>query len=307
MTIPEYPSVKSRAIQISILLMGVLILSQAAIIIRLCDTHPISITFYRLFLALLLLLPFTYKQILNNINKITWSSFGTLLLMAICFVSHFYTWIWSLQLTKVANSATCFALNPIFISFGAYLFFKERPNKGTSISICFGILGVTIIGYNDFGFSSSDLWGDLLAILSSILFSLYFLFGRSLRKHFPNLFIMCFVYFIGALISIVIIVSFKLPLWNFTGQTKIALMALAFFPTILGHASIIYSSKHFKSSTISGLTLTEPLFAGIVAYLIFMETVSYTTFVGYLFISFGILVLLQSRLSTTFKVKENLK
>jgi drug/metabolite transporter (DMT)-like permease len=105
---------------------------------------------------------------------------------------------------------------------------------------------------------------------------------------------MTLVYGIGAFMALLFLLPVGAPLVGFNTKTLIGLVSLAIFPTILGHATLIRSLSFFKASTVSALTLIEPVFAGVVAWMAYGEALKNFTFLGYAFILIGQILLIYS-------------
>lgn len=279
----------------SILFFSVFSLSQAGNLIRLCDTHAFTIVFYRLILAFFLFLPFCFPAIRKNLRIVDKRNLGKMILMGFIFAFHLFFWVKAVQKTQVANAAICYSILPVFISIGSYLVWKEAINQKIVLSILAGIIGIFLVGYEDFSASMDLLWGDILSMISALLFAVYFLIAKSVREKHDNLFIMNFVYFFGALTCFALIHLEGAPLSGFTTQTKVGFLLLAIVPTIFGHAVFIYISKYFPANVSSVFILLEPVFAGIVAYFAWQEKITVLIVLGYLFILAGLLFLIFSQ------------
>lgn len=266
------------------LLVSLFCLSQSGNIIRFCDTNALSIAFYRLFLAFFIMLPFAWKNLLSSIKSMEKKNAWRIFFMGFIFAFHLIFWIKGVQQTKVANAAICFCINPIFISIGAFFFFREKIHKNFIIALFWGMMGILCIAYDDFSLSMEFLWGDILALLSGLLFAFYFLLGKKLRQTTDSLTMMNMVYFVSAMTCLCFCVSQDAPLVSFSIKTWIALLGMAVVPTILGHFLFMYVTKFFKAGATSASTLLEPVFAGIVAYLAFHEKISSLGMIGYFFI-----------------------
>lgn len=222
--------------------------------------------------------------------------------MGIFFAFHFFTWIAAVQMTKVANAAICISLAPVFISIGAALFLKEKISKNIVFAMALGLLGVFVIGYDDFSFSHKYLLGDILAVISSLFFTAYFLIGKKIRDQEENLFIMILVYFFAAFLSFLLALVQGFSLFSLDLNTGLALLVLAILPTILGHASMIYVLRDLKASIVSTCLLSEPVLAGIGAYILFNEKVTQYTVIGYFLIMCALLsIVVNSRRSAKAK------
>ncbi len=294
-----------------ILFFCVFSLSQAGNIILLCGTgtpgfdfvpvHPYTIAFYRLALAFLIFLPFGLKATITNIKNSDRKTLIKVISMGLIFAFHLIFWIKAVHYTKVANAAICYSILPVFISIGAYWLWKEQLHKNIFIAIFAGIIGIFLVGYNDFSTSLNDLIGDIFSMISALLFAVYFLIGKSVRENKDNLFIMIFVYLFSSIMAFIMVTttwtnSYQLnnssniiaPIWGFNTKTWVGFFLLAIVPTILGHAIFIYISKYFKANVTSTFILLEPVFAGFIAYLAYNQQITILTFIGYVCIIIGL-------------------
>jgi len=274
-----------------ILCIGLVAASQSGNIIRIAgDVPAVSISAWRLLIATLLLLPLAGSDLsliakLNNKEKLL------LVLSGVALAFHFFAWIAAVQLTTVANAAVFFSVNPIMTAGAAYLFFREKAGKRLYASIGLGLTGVVIIGGCDLCFSKNDINGDLMALLCSALFTVYFLLGKRLRKKIPTSVYVTYIYGVAAAVSFVVLLCLDLPIFEYSSNAWICFGLLALLPTLMGHTSINYAVHYIKAGVISAATLTEPLLAGLVAWIVYDESISIQTAVGYVFIVLSVLVL----------------
>ena len=159
-----------------------------------------------------------------------------------------------------------------------------------------GIIGVGVVGMSDLSFQARHFSGDFLALLAGFLFSIHCLLGRTLRQDVPNLVLMPYIFATGAIVALIACLASGAPLSDFDRSTVTGFVSLALFPTILGHASLVFALRRFKVSTVSVLVLLEPVLAGMGALLAYNEPLSGIAFVGYALIVAGLIPwLLQPR------------
>lgn len=272
-----------------ILFMSAFAMSQAGNIIKLCEgASPFTIIYYRLLIAMIFLLPLGIKKIRDNLYHCDTRVMFKVLLMGVIFAFHLFFWVRAIECTKVTNAVICYSTLPVFISLGAYLVWREQLHKNIVIAIITGLLGVFLVGYDDFSTETEYLLGDILAMVSALLFAVYFLIGKSVRATKDNSFVMFFVYLFSSYTSFFLTQWTNSPLTGFSLQTWIAFAMLAIIPTLMGHAVFIYSSKFFPASVTSTFILLEPVFAGLVAYLLHHERITWLTAIGYVWIIIGL-------------------
>jgi drug/metabolite transporter (DMT)-like permease len=274
-----------------ILALGLLAASQSGNIIRLGEAHPVAIAAWRLLLATFMIWPFA-KQPLVWLKRLSKRDLGLLVLSGIALATHFFAWIAAVQNTTVANAAIFFSINPVLMAVAAFFIFRERVGIRLIVSIILGLAGVLVIGINDFEWSPHHLKGDIWAMVCALLFVIYFLCGKRLRRQLPNQVYVLFIYAVAAAVGFVCLFCMKLPLWDYSAQTWLCFLLMAMVPTMLGHTLLNYSLRYLRVNWISTATLSEPLFAGLVAYYAWGESLSLAVGIGYILICLSVMVLM---------------
>ena len=271
------------------LAVGLLCLSQSANIIRLGDASPVAIAFWRLFIATFLFVPLTGKGLIA-LARLTRLDLAVLVLGGFALTTHFFSWIWAVQTTTVANATLFLAINPVITATAAFLFFGERAGRKLVLAIALGLVGMCILGYNDLEFSQDHLLGDCLALLSSFLFTVYFMAAKRLRKILDARVYVTSVYGVAAVFSFVVLLVSDLPLVSYSLRTWVCFCLMALVPTMIGHTSLNTALRYMKAGRISALTLVEPLLAGFVASLAWGETITLVSIAGYALICGSVLM-----------------
>lgn len=276
------------------LCIGLAAASQSGNIIRLGEAHPVAMAAWRLLIASCLLAPLAGRDLLK-LRELSRREVALLVAAGLALAAHFFTWIAAVQLTTVANAAVFFSINPVITAAGGWLVFGECVGGRLLVSIVLGIMGVAVIGGGDLSFSREHLPGDGMAILCSILFTVYMLLGKRLRRVLPTTAYVTAIYGVAALAGFACLPFFGLPLAGYSPATWLCFFLLALFPTMIGHTSINNASRYIHAGKIATATLSEPLLAGLVAWYAWNEAVSLQTAVGYAVICLSVLVLVSDR------------
>ncbi|MBW2699938.1 MAG: DMT family transporter [Deltaproteobacteria bacterium] len=271
------------------LALGLVAASQSGNIIRIGDAHPVAIAAWRLLLASLLLAPLAGRR-LWELWTLGCREKALLVLAGVALALHFFAWITAVQWTSVANAAIFFAINPVLTATAAWLIYGERASWRLGIAIAVGLGGVVIIGVDDLDFSSAALAGDAMALLCSVLFTVYFLAGKGLRSKIDNRAYVTGIYGIAALLSFGVLLVMGLPLVDYSEQTWLCFVLMALVPTMIGHTSFNHALRYIKAGRISALTLSEPLMAAVVAYYSWGESMRPAAIFGYGLIVFSVFV-----------------
>lgn len=279
------------------LMVGLVAASQSGNIIRLGDAHPAAIAAWRLLLASAMLFPLAAGE-LRALAALTRRERVMLLLSGVALAFHFFLWIGAVQRTTVANAALFFAINPVITALAARLLFKEKLGKALALSILMGVAGVLVLGGGDLSVRPDHLPGNLMAIGCSVLFTVYFLLGKKLRTRLPTAVYVTACYGVAATVGFICLLALRLPIVSYSGRTWLCFLMMAVIPTMIGHTSINHAVRYLAAGWISAATLCEPLFAGLVAYLVWGEDVTIHAVLGYVLIAVSVLMTVVSVPST---------
>jgi drug/metabolite transporter (DMT)-like permease len=191
----------------------------------------------------------------------------------------------------VANAAIFFSINPVITATAGYYFFGERASRKLILAIILGLIGVVILGGNDLALKPENFVGDILAVLCAVLFSLYLLLGKTLRAVLSNRVYVSSVYTVAAAVGFICLLVLDQPVFDYNAITWLCFALMALLPTVIGHTSFNYALRYMNAGRISAATLTEPLLAGLGAFLAWGETITWQAVGGYVFISLSVLIL----------------
>jgi len=263
------------------LLLGVFAVSWAAVIIRVCESPPIVIAFYRMFFAAIILLPFAFL----SKNKIKFKNFTkkSLILTIISGVFlgwHFHFWIDSLSYTTISASVVLVTTQPIYVAVLAKIFLHEKVGFKGVIAIFMALVGTILIAGFDLSFKNEYFYGDMLALAGAIMAACYMLIGRVVRSKIDVYPYIMTVYATAALTLGIIMMIAGGNQVAITGRDYIFFIILALVPTLIGHTIYNYALKHFKAHKVGIAVVGEPVLASIWALILFSEIPGWGTIAG---------------------------
>jgi len=141
------------------------------------EVPPLTLNFLRWLIVWVILIPFTFKDIIKNF-KIIKKNFYSIFLMSITSISVFNSVVYySLNFTQVLNGALMISTIPVLIIFISFIFKTEKISFNQILGVIFSITGVIIIVTRlDFfrlinlDLNKGDLW-LLIAMLSWAIYS----------------------------------------------------------------------------------------------------------------------------------------
>ncbi|MDJ0762388.1 MAG: DMT family transporter [Myxococcota bacterium] len=276
------------------LIIGLVAASQSGNIIRIGDAHPAAIAAWRLLIAALFLAPFAGRR-LKTLRHLSRREIQLLFLASVALSLHFFAWIAAVQMTTVANAAIFFSINPVITATAGHFLFGERVSKKLVWSIVLGFAGIATISWNDLSFQPEHIKGDVTAVICSILFSVYFLLGKTLRKRLDTGVYVTSAYALASVWGFGAMLVLDLPFVDYSGQTWLCFFLMALVPTVLGHTSFNNALRYIAAGRISAWTLSEPLLAGVVAHFAWNESISTGAIFGYALICNSVLLLVFDR------------
>jgi len=263
-----------------VLSLAVVFVSFGAILVRLADAPALAVSFYRVALASLFLLPFAGGEARRSWPALTTRQRLLLLGAGVALALHFATWIASLSYTSIASSVLLVNTAPVFAVLFSRLFLREPARRSVLVAIPVAMVGAAIIALGDHAASPGSLFGNLLALAGAVTVAIYQVIGRGLRAALPLNAYVLGVWGTAALTLALFAAVAGVPLGGYRLQTWLAFVALALVPTIGGHGLVNRSLRVLSAPTVGLFLLGEPVGASILAWLLFGEVPGPWTLIG---------------------------
>lgn len=187
-------------------------------------------------------------------------------------------WHWSLILTSVAASTLEASLAPLFVTFLAWLLWRERPTVRFLAATGCALSGMVLIVSPKFGHGSSALLGDVLGLATAVFYAGYIVVVARLRARYGTGLIL----FNSTLVYTVLLLPLALT-QKFVPDTLWGWMAVAgsaIAAQVIGQGLIAYALAHLRP-TFSSLGLLVQVFgAAVSAWLVLGERLAAIQIVG---------------------------
>ncbi|MBD3160095.1 MAG: EamA family transporter [Candidatus Lokiarchaeota archaeon] len=278
-----------------LLVLSVSMVSSASILIRFSASPPLAIVFWRtlygsILMAGLAALKGETARYQSPHMKKNWK---WLILIGIVLSLHFSTWFTSLFLTTVAASVVLVDSSPIFTAVLSTSVLGEKLGKKSWIGIVIAVVGAIMLTWNDLELIGGvALVGDLLALLGAVFLALYFIGGRKYAKGLPVSVYTSVVYFTAAIATLGFCLLTGVNVMILEPTEVIIFLALAIFPTALGHSVNNYLLTLVPAYVVSAAVLGEPIGATILAMIFLNEIPHPTTALWFCTILIGVALVL---------------
>jgi drug/metabolite transporter (DMT)-like permease len=319
---PSTESQPSRLKINSVLLMGLLAMSFAAIFIRLSRNASLSsdatfgvvIAAGRILVAALLATPFGIQTMIQErktleprvFQKAVWLS----IFAGIALAGHFTFWIVSLGLTSIAGSTAIVTSNPLWLSLYAWLVLKQKPSQMVIVGLLVAFAGGVLIGIGDATSTAAfqnPLLGDGLALLGAFAGAAYYLLGRnsqhlglSLRTYAG------IAYGTAAVVLAPMPFLFGLQAFQYPLETYFWILLLGLIPQLIGHTSVNWAVKYLNPTVVASVVLLEPIGSAVGAIFLFKEIPGLAIVLGGLVLLAGVLIVVRAPQAQPNSSKSNL-
>ena len=259
------------------------------------EIPPFTLNFYRWLLAWLILMPFTFKEIIEK-KKYILDNIKLITALGITSITFFNSIVYySLNFTNVINGVLMISVIPVMIIFFSWVFKIEKTNIYQITGVIFSLLGVAVIITKaelnillDLDFNKGDLW-MVVAMFSWAIYSVLL----KKKKHklsqisllemiiTMGLIFLFPIYFIEMKMGYHVILNIPFVL---------TLTYVVLFPSLISFLFWIKGIALIGANR-SGIFLhLMPIFSVLMAIIIFKEKFMFFHFMGALLILIGILL-----------------
>ena len=257
------------------------------------DIPPFSLNFYRWLFAGIILLPFTFKEIINKKNYI-FDNIGFFIILGITSITIFNSAVYySLYYMQVISGVLMISTIPVWIIFISSILGIEKTNKFQIFGVILSLIGVIFI------ITKSDLnliknldfnKGDLIMASGMFAWALYSALLKKKSYEISQITLLEVVIILG-LLFLVPIYFLEMSLGNPLIINKPFVLTLTYVVIFPGLAAFFFWIKGISiiGANRAGVFLhLMPIFGSLMAIILFKEKFMFYHLLGALFIIAGI-------------------
>jgi drug/metabolite transporter (DMT)-like permease len=249
--------------------------SIGGLFIKVIDWNPFAIAGIRSFIASLIILAFLRKPKLHLSFPQVAAAVANAVTMLL--------FVGANKTTTAANAILLQYMAPVFTAFIGAALLKEKTRIEHWVSIFFVVVGMTIMFASKL--DGGQLFGDIIALMSGVTFSLYLVFMRMQKEGSPlesNL----LSQWITA--GVCLIVSLFLPMPQFTQKSVAAILALGIVQIGIPSILIAYAIKRISAVSANLIAVIEPVLNPVWVFLVLGEYPGMNTIIGGAVILFAV-------------------
>jgi drug/metabolite transporter (DMT)-like permease len=257
-----------------LLMIALLSVSSASLVVRMLpDTNAITIAFWRMFLASIMVFTISYKNIFSFVPD------KKIILAGVFLGIHFALFFRSVQLTSIAEAALLGTTAPIFTELYAIIFQKKPILPLVIFGLFVAFVGAGVL-VSQSSFSETGALGNVLAILCSIAISFVLVFGKDIRKSVGLFEYTRWLFFFASCTLFIISLIANVSIFSFSPEDFPWFIFLALVPTMVGHNIFYYLIKTLNTTTVAAVPLGEPIISSLGALALFGEPIGVAVVVG---------------------------
>lgn len=267
--------------------------------------NPVQLTLCRFSIGFVFLLPVALHNLKKRGKRLDTGSVAYFALLGFVGIALCMPILqMAVSYTGSSVSALMFSCNPVFVAFLAFFLLKEPIKPRHIAALALEIIGTVVIisPWN----TKLNMTGAALALLSTLLFSLYGVMGKRKVAEFGGAVVTCFSFFFGSLIVLAFILLSHLPaaaqafqsagLDSFAHIPILAGYTLQNLPYVLfvsvgvagiGFCAYFLAMEYQPASVVSLVYFFKPALSPILAWMIHGEEISRNMLVGIVLIVAG--------------------
>jgi drug/metabolite transporter (DMT)-like permease len=269
-------SAKPHRLAFAALLLGNAALAFGPWLVRLADTGPVAVGFWRLALAIPLLWLIARAAGEHRLwprRALLW----TLAIAAFFYAADLAAWNAGIRLTKLAN-ATLFGNIASFVFAGYGLWLVRRwPTALQSLALGLAGVGAVLLISGSHELSPRHLRGDLLALLAGLLYAGYLIGVERTRTELGPLPVLLLITVFSAAMLLPFSVALGEQVWP-RDWTPLIIFALT--SQIVGQGLLVYAIGVLPPLVVGLALLTQPAIAALIGWLVYGETLSAGDWLG---------------------------
>jgi drug/metabolite transporter (DMT)-like permease len=268
------------------LLLGNVALALGPWSVRLADSGPVSAAFWRLALAvpvLILLARWSGQKLSGFSGRIGWAigAAGLFFALDIAF------WHIGIGMTRMANASLFGNAGSLVVMIWGLIALHRRPHAREWLAISAALTGGAVLLGRSLEIGTTTAVGDLFCVAAGLLYSGYIIILQKYRASLGGWSLLTWSSIAGLPVLLGIALWLGEPVWPHNWGPVVALALLS---QLIGQGLLVFSLRHFSALVIGLALLTQPVVAVLVGWLVFGEVLGPLDFVGIALVGIGLVL-----------------
>ena len=281
-----------------VLAFGILCISIFPILIKLKLAPGLISAFYRMLIAVSLLLPYVLIT-----KKFQLPEKKHLILAVICgvlFASDVAVWNIAIQESSATQASLLTNLSPLWVGIISYVFLKTKPATNFWIGTIVALFGMAMLVGFEFFLELNFDNAFILAVLSGIFYSIYLLVSKKALSNIDILSFMTISLTASSIYLAVVCVWMNEPFSGFSNSGWLVLVLQAVVCQLMAWLSVSYATQHMRPTRVSLSLLGQAVLTSILAWVFLDEKITFNMIIGGFILLLGIRITFYTK---TFSIK----
>jgi drug/metabolite transporter (DMT)-like permease len=235
---------------------------------------PFAVNMLRVGISLVIFwLLWTAGKTRPHIKREHWMRFMLCGLTGIAINQMFF--IKGLTYTTAIHASLLILLTPILITVFAFFLLNEKFTWAKALGLALGIGGAVllVLSKEQSASATNYLLGDLLIVINAVSYTVYFIIVKPLMAEYPPLHVVRWVFTFGFIMILPFgwneLAEIQWEVFRWTHYASLSFIVIA--GTFLAYYFNIYGIQHLGAGITGTYIYTQPLFAALIAVVIFHE------------------------------------
>lgn len=264
-------------------------------LVRLADVGPVAAGFWRMALAVPLLLLLARRAAAGPFDipaRTAW----TIVLGGFFFAADLAAWHFGIHRTKLANATLFGNSSSFFFVLYGFIALRLRPRPVQLAALALAGAGTLLLMGSSYELSPRNLAGDLLAMLAGVFYFLYLIVVDRARRNFAPMPVLALATIGGA--PVLLLSSWALGEQILPGDW-LPLVLLSLGSQVIGQGLLVYAMGHLAPLVVGLAFLTQPIVTALIGWLAYGETFGPADAAGAAMVCMAlVLIRLPARLAT---------
>lgn len=206
---------------------------------------------------------------------------------------HFIFFVLGVQNTSVVNATTLVNTTPAMALAIGWGLGWTKPTNVNVIGLVLAVAGSATMALGESSGVSGGLLGNVYAVLGAFFWALYLVVGKRVRQEVNIFAVFGPLLLFTSLPALAAAYLLGRGLYPLNPAQTLFLLALALFPTVLGHGLQFSSLRGLHPYQASSLALLEPIVAALLAAVLLAEVAGPVTYLGAAAVILGIYLVIR--------------
>lgn len=258
--------------------------------VRLADSGPVSAGFWRLALAVpvLVMLALSNRQPLRGYAPRVRTA---VIAGGLFFALDIASWHIGIEKTRLGNATLFGNFGSLILMVWGIVALRRLPFRHEAMAIAAAVAGTAILVGRSLEIGTQTFVGDLFCLLAGTFYAFYLILLQSARRDLGNWSLLVWSGAAGAPVILAVALALGEPV---VPQVWWPLLALSMGSQVLGQGLLVYAMRHFPPLVIGLMLLTQPAIGVLIGLVAFGEALSPLDLAGMVLVA-AALVMVRAR------------